>query len=600
MKKGIILSTVASSLVIGNMAQAVEFNKGELTGSWDTTLSYGIISRLKERDDKLIGIANGGNADSVNNDDGDLNYGKGIVSNTFKVTTEVELNYKNSGGFFRATGFYDREAMDGERDRTQLSDSAKDMVGSDISMLDAYVWNHFDVKERSTEIRVGNQTLSWGESTFIQNSINTINPVDVSKLRIPGSELREALKPVPILSASMDTTDNSSVELFYQLQWEKTQIDPTGSYFSTNDYAGAGGERVMLGWGLVPDTVPAGYVPAGSTSTTVVSRSSDEEAKDDGQYGLAYRFYSEALNDTEFGLYYIKYHSRLPIINAKTGTREAALGLDPDGKSYVQTASYFISYPEDISLYGFSFNTSLGRSGVALQGEISYRQDVPLQIDDVEILFAALGAQDDLDPGNTGAADFAEYGQLGAVGFETVIPGYIRRDVSQAQVTATKMFGPGLGADATILLGEVGVTQVMDMPSKDVLRLNGPGTFLSGNADFEQATTSALHPDRIVSSDHFADATSWGYRVVGKMQFDNAFNSINLAPRIVWQHDVQGVSPGPGGNFIAGRRSITAGISADYQHTYSADLSITTYAGAGRYNLLRDRDFIAANVKYSF
>ena len=36
--------------------------------------------------------------------------------------------------------------------------------------------------------------INWGESTFIQNGINVINPIDVTKFRIPGSELREALQ----------------------------------------------------------------------------------------------------------------------------------------------------------------------------------------------------------------------------------------------------------------------------------------------------------------------------------------------------------------------------------------------------------------------
>ena len=45
--------------------------------------------------------------------------------------------------------------------------------------------------------------------------------------------------------------------------------------------------------------------------------------------------------------------------------------------AYVRTGNYFIEYPEDIQLYGVSFNTQLGTSGWALQGEYSLRQDVP-------------------------------------------------------------------------------------------------------------------------------------------------------------------------------------------------------------------------------
>ena len=41
-------------------------------------------------------------------------------------------------------------------------------------------------------------------------------------------------------------------------------------------------------------------------------------------------------------------------------------------------------------MLGVSFNTSLGRTGISWQGEISLKNDVPLQIDDVELLFATL------------------------------------------------------------------------------------------------------------------------------------------------------------------------------------------------------------------
>lgn len=599
--KSIIKVTAPACFLLSGVVQAVEIQYGDLHGSWDTTLSYGIASRVGSRDPDLIsksywGLTTGKGASGANADNGNLNYDKGVFSSAFKVTSEIELNYHQFGGFIRATAFYDYENKKGDSDRyIPLSDEVKDLTGSDAKLLDAYLWALFDIGDKPAELRVGNQLLSWGESTFIQNSINTINPVDVSKIRVPGAELREALLPIPMLSASLATSENSSVEVFYQLKWEKTEADPVGSYFSTNDFAPAGGERVMLGFGAVPDTVSTDFIMQAPATTAVVSRGPDQEAKDEGQYGIAVRLYVPNLNDTEFGVYYVNYHSRLPLIGATTGTEAAALGIDPSGQSYVESARYFISYPEDIKLYGLSFNTSLGRTGVALQGEVSYRQDVPLQIDDVEILFAALGTQDNVSPGNTSAAGLAALGQLGVVPFETEIPGFIRKDVSQAQMTATKVFGPALGASSTVLLGEVGVTHVIDMPSKDVLRLNGPGTFMSGNE-----ALAAAHYDDFEDASHFADATSWGYRLLTRMQFDNVISAVNLAPRLVWQHDVNGVTPGPAGNFIRGRRAATVGLGAVYQNVYSADISYTYYTGAGRYNLINDRDFVAANIKYAF
>ena len=42
------------------------------------------------------------------------------------------------------------------------------------------------------------------------------------------------------------------------------------------------------------------------------------------------------------------------------------------------------------------------------------------------------------------------------------------------------------------------------------------------------------------------------------------------------------------------------GVLASYQSQLEFDVSYTTFDGAGRYNELTDRDFLAATIKYSF
>jgi hypothetical protein len=580
---------VALFLMVPGSAHPFEFGQGDWTGSLDTTLSYGLMWRVQDRDQRLIGTANGGTARSVNFDDGNLNYKKGLVSNVVKATSELALNYRRDLGFFlRGTGFYDFENMEGTRERTPLSSEAKDLVGKDLRLLDAFVWGSFDVGDMPAQVRVGEQVVNWGESTFIQNGINVINPINVNAIRLPGSEVREALVPEGMVWGSISPTMNTTFEGFYLYDWGETEIDPPGSYWSTADFVGDGGNRVMLGFGEVPDT-------ADPSTGQVVSRGPTRKASDSGQFGLAMRIYAPALNDTEFGFYYINYHSRLPVLNATTGTAAAAAGVDPEGRTYAETARYFTSYPENIKLYGASFNTLLPASGIALQGEISYRRGVPLQIDDIELIFAALGAIDNLSPGNTPVAPLAEFGQLGLIPFETEIPGYIRRDVIQVQSTATQLFGPTFGANQFVLIGEVGMTYVRNMPKKSELRLEAPGTPISGNEALK-----GFHFDEVEPASRFADSTSWGYRMVGRLDYNNAIGAVTLSPRIAWQHDVQGTTPGPGGNFVEGRKAITFGIGADYQLRWGADLSYTNFFGAGRYNLINDRDIIAANIKYSF
>jgi hypothetical protein len=685
---GVVLP-VLLAMLCGTPAAAFQFDLGDAQGSLDSTLSYGLSWRMSDQDKDIIGLTEGGNAYSHNFDDGNLNYDDGdLISNTVKITSELALDYQSVGVFLRGSAFYDFENEDGDRARTKLSNDALDLVGSDAKLLDAYIWGNFEIADMPGQIRLGDQVLSWGESTFIQNGINVINPFDVSAVRVPGAELKEALIPVGMVSASISPTENVTFEGFYQYDWENVEPDPTGSYWSTNDSAGKGGDKVMLGfgqisdlgsdWGVgtlrlpIPPTFPIlpweaiGYnlTPEGNDARfNMVPRGPTVYADDYGQYGLAMRVYAPRLNDTEFGFYFMNYHSRLPVISSKTGTQAGALktkisataagtlaatqnantaiiaGATVDAvevapgvflpandprvlgteaeqvatnatnatfvggealanafatNEYAQTANYFIEYPEDIKLFGMSFNTVLPESGVALQGEVSHRRDVPLQVDDLELLFATLG------PISPGAASLNQLANVQdptqfSSPYEQVLNGYKRLDVTQVQTTATKLFGPTFGADQFTMVGEVGVTHVHSMPSKDKLRFEVPGTPISGNVPL-----SGSHYGEVEPSGAFADDTSWGYRLVGKLDFNDAIGAVSLSPRIAWAHDVDGNTPGPGGNFLEHRKAITFGLGASYQSTWSADLSYTDFFGAGRYNLINDRDFVAFNVKYSF
>ncbi len=170
------------------------------------------------------------------------------------------------------------------------------------------------------------------------------------------------------------------------------------------------------------------------------------------------------------------------------------------------------------------------------------------------------------------------------------------------QVTATKTFGPTLWADQFTLVGEVGLTHVHDMPSKSKLRFESPGTYVSGNP--KQLCRRPGGPT--AAGQHAEPATPSPTPIPGvtapsaKLDFNNAIGAVTLSPRIAWAHDVDGNSPSPGGNFLEDRKAITYGIGADYQNSWSADLSYTDFFGAGRYNLINDRDFVSFNVKYSF
>ncbi|MCH9026019.1 MAG: DUF1302 domain-containing protein [Proteobacteria bacterium] len=662
---GAILSVLCLSVLLVPAAWPVEFGDSTdgLYGSWDTTISYGQTWRVQSPDLELIGLANGGTALSLNHDDGTLNYDTGTISRVFKLTTEIEANYKNFGFFVRGFAFYDEWNEEQDRLRTPLGLQGNDLVSSDFRVLDLYLSAKFDLGSMPGELRVGSQVLNWGESTFFPGGINVISHFDVSRLRTPGAELREALIPQDLAWLSLGTSENTSLELFYQFEWDDTKPDPVGSAFSTNDFAVGDGQQVMLGFGIWSDLGTDFSQFNGGTidNFNFVSRLPDRNAKDSGQFGARFTWYLDGLFDgTEFGLYYINYHSRLPYVNGVTGSQvglgngigagtavggaaqaiasglplntaiavgtqaglsaSAAAGGNLDAASalqaatiganaalqgvdalalanafgthyYAETAGYFVNFPEDIEVFGVSFNTQI--FGIAVQGEVAYRDKHPLLVDDVELLFAALS------PLN---AALGAFGQLGPFGVNQEIIGGREFKTTQFDLTLTKVFGPTLGASQAVLLWEGGLFRVSDMPDQGSggpnglgLRLNGPGTDISGNA-----LLSSAHFGLVETPDHFASASSWGYRLVGRLDYDSLIGPWNVAPRFAWADDVNGVSPGPGGLFVEGRQAFTFGVSATYQNTWVIDLSYTEFKGAGQYNLINDRDFISFSVKTSF
>ena len=568
-------------------AEAIQFRKGDLRANLDITLSYGLTFRADQRDSALIGVQNGGTANSINGDNGNLNYQNGdIVSNNLRASFEIDAAFRDFYAFSRFFTFYDFQVMDGNTRRTVLSDEARDRVGRDIRLLDLYGgWSRF-WSGGFFDVRAGNMVLNWGESTFIQGGMNSINPVDVGKLRTAGSEIKDALTAVPRVDAKIGLGSRFSLEGFYEFLWQDTVLDPEGTFFSNSDFAGPGGKYVFLNFGRAFPQGPTDDPPLLGANAAVI-RSADREAKDSGQFGAALRWFEPSLSDAEFGFYYTRTHARIPLVSGRTGTLAGAASGD-----YAGSAAYYFEFPEDIDTYGFSVSTEFSPTATALAGEVSYRPNLPLQVDDVELLFAALSP---LGLVNPAAGIFGQYGQLGQYGFEEDISGWRRKKALQAQLTATQIFGPGLGADQTVLVVEAGFNQIYDMEDKSVLRYDAGGTYTSGTDIFTQA---GIQP--ATEPGGFADPFAWGYRALLRPTILNAFWNINLTPSVAWLHDVNGTTPLPITNFKEGRKTLTLGMTAEFLLAWQLDFVYTNSWGGGSYNTRNDRDYFSTSLSYSF
>ncbi|WP_096739566.1 DUF1302 domain-containing protein [Pseudoalteromonas atlantica] len=602
---------------------------------------------------------------SNNGDAGNLNFDSGdSFSKLLKGTHDLSISKDNYGLFTRFMYFYDFELMDGDRAYVNPTsgqgvdpcddDDTKEQSCADIRLLDAYVWANFDLNDGNNplSIRLGQQVVNWGESTLISHGIN-VNPVDIDRLKAPGAELKEAFIPVGMLWASLGITENITLEGFYQYQWHETRLPAAGTYFSTNDFAAENGyqQNVQLGFTSNPDIDMAfltdslnnlytnfaqvaaaqGIDPTSAEGQALLANmylahptkvalkgkgdNGKTEPDDGGQYGLRLGVFLPEWNDTEVALYHVNYHSRRPLISGRVSNfSQAAIAqdlamiatteiTDDNVSDLVAFSKAENDYPEDIKLYGLSFNTTIGETAFA--GEFAFRKDEPLQIDDVELLYTAMPEQlalAGIRPDFAGISQMSFGDAISSVAAGEVAQGYIERDTSQIQFTATHLFGPSLGADSWAVVGEVGAVKIHDMPDYDEMRLNVSGTGRSGvitGPGTTDYTTLQLGLSNGPEEKSFATASSWGYRLIAKGDYFNLYNGINFSPRFVFSHDVNGNTPDPMFLFIEDRKSLGVTMNFNYQNAWSLDVSYNSFWGGGDINTFSDRDYVSFNLKYS-
>ncbi len=647
---------------------------------------------------------------SPNSDNGNLNYDKkDMVSGAAKWTGDLSFSVGPVGVFLRGIYFFDETNNDFDEYHpdttlqprvTRRSDAINDNIGTDFDILDAYLTYGFDVFDRYVSIRVGQQVINWGESAFlIPGSVNNVNTLDVTRLRMPGFDVKELFIPAGMFAISADISDAISMEAFYQYEWVPVVPDQAGSFWSTSDIAG-GGTYAMLSFGKAPEDPFGDYDPSTnnddpigliSSASRTAFVTAPKTPDDGGEYGLAFKYFATDLNGgTEFGLYYQRYHSRFPIasFNAAQSTcigddtnsvvgalndcglggpigrlgagsvtllmAQQGLPIPPELQAAadanlriglaneplpVNTAQVFLEYPEDLDMYGFSFNTLLG--DWAWSGEVAHRPETPLQIHTTDLFYAsvnpafpnnsiAIPGVGNLPNRRLAVPDYVTgyRGKVpGSIQGGEYIPGYELMPTYNLETTFLRTIGGDnfLGADQIIVLMELGATFVDDFPDVTELQFNGDGatTHFSNGADgtvsprdsADLTNSSGDGQANTGCSDNFdicrqnptqqdasAFATEWsyGYRFVSLIRYQDAFLGINVEPLIGIFGDVSGISPGPGGNFIEGRVTSLLGLRFDYLSEWNGEIRFTDYSGGGIGHQQNDRDFISVYVGYQF
>jgi hypothetical protein len=543
--------------------------------------------------------------DFVNNDFTEFHPNWITAENRDRVGCD-NVRCQNVSSFDRAYGPGEptyRKRTDGETLR---------QIGTDLQLFDYYVFGSAPIpftEAREFSWKIGNQTINWGESTaLVINSVNQVNPVNVNNLFRVGFDLSELFTPTGMVVLSAELFESAAIEVFYGYDWEPIEIPAPGSFFSfadlgTNnalDYAsisfgGPAEEPDVCGTGAGTNGAPppndqfdysnpnsgcgspTNNPLSGLTGTSLrIQRLPDNEPDEQGQFGFAFKYFAEWLNNgTELAFYFMNYHSKLPYVSfystvascaraeGNPGGDETQNGLElvancpnlpvfngataNDARTAtsnavpIDTVRYQVEYPENIQMYGFSFNTTLG--DFSIQGELAFRPDMPMQVDLQDLTFHALGPMlarchdpavacsgssggtsqvdgqayltSDFEPypGFTAFPDTFDLAVGAGVGsarsfpsfvgsYRGIAPGetppssYIRGweefDVYQFNLGATYVQGATdnvIGADQLIWLFELGAQWVPDLPGTDRLQIESPGTHYHASAGADGSAT---------------------------------------------------------------------------------------------------------------
>ncbi|MCX7170107.1 MAG: DUF1302 domain-containing protein [Proteobacteria bacterium] len=614
-----IISLLA--ILFASPVGAINFTLGEdVKVIWNTTISLGTAWRTRDADARLIGADNANQipgAKSQDNtvDDGNLNFRKkgDTFSTPLKIVSDMEIKRENLGGVIRVMGWKDFTLSDksvpgghgptGYQSGARLDDGGffKENKFVGVALQDFYGYGNFSsAGGDKINLRVGKQVVNWGESLFIQG-INSYGTANVAAVRRPGAEVKDILLPYNQLFGSFGIAGGPTIEGWYQLKWQRTTIDPCGTFFSFADFGfDPSCQRLnMIGTDAAAyasvSGSPFAVPPFGPTS---VVRGADITPGNGGQFGLSLRYRAESL-DTDLGAYYTKYHARVPYVGFTMPTPGVVMGAPTAGVPLPFTPSGFnpqviVSFPEDIKSFGVSAATLVGLWSVA--GEINHTWDFPVQINGKDSLFAvwyqSFGQMLGVPPPGLMVPTAAALAPGG------LMNGYDRIGKTQIQVNFIRVFNDILAANTLTFVGEGAYIHTNGMADVSQRRYGRTGVV-------GLATDGTPMPCLLFntisdgcSTEGFVTKNSWGYRLLGELSYTGVIPGATLAPRLFWSHDVSGYSPD--GTFIKDRKQLGLALKVDFQKKYFGEISYTTNDHSALYDALRDRDFVAVNVGMSF
>jgi len=577
------IAVAIGSLFAMDTARAFDIDTGnqDLSIRWDNTVRYNLGVRAQPQDANLLA--------SPNFDDGDRNFRNGsLVTNRLDVLSEFDVVWKRRyGARVSAAGWYDNAYahLDNQNDATSnvlvnglpvagvLSPYTKRYAkGPSGEILDAFVFANVDAGDIPVSVKAGQHTVYWGESLLLGGAIHGIsysqNSIDAWKgFATPGTEAKELFRPRGGVTLQAQPTTELSLAAQWFYNWQAIRVPESGSYLTINDALLYGGQSQIIGLNPLAASIPGApaYLRVWNATDVGPSRTSGSL----GDFGLAARWSPQWLDGT-LGVYYrnatdvgpqavatVGFLNTIPagvcsaiggislggtncIINPKATTPN-------DLTRYGKVGTYQAAYGDDIHIYGLSLSKQL--AGVSVGAELSYRENMPLLSQAVNVLPAALVPN---VPGSIATTAIPSRGTPGALG-----------DTMHGLINAVNIFPKTALFDTASVATELTWMRWMKVTQNEAV--------FKGRANY--LNTDGSDPVDKVSRNYFGLAINF------TPTWFQVFPGVDISAPITWSQGVSGnAAVLLGGNEGSGNWS--AGVGADIYQKYRIDLKYNGYYGS--------------------
>ena len=141
-----------------------------------------------------------------------------------------------------------------------------------------------------------------------------------------------------------------------------------------------------------------------------------------------------------------------------------------------------------------------------------------------------------------------------------------------------------------------------DLPPLDELQLDSLATT---NTHFSPGVVESGDPLKLnpfqQDGEGFPSKLAWGYKMAAIWAYNDVLvPGLRIRPQAILFHDVDGITPGLGGNFQQGRKIGLLGVNFNFRNTINFSLDNFLFFGGGDGNRLSDRDFLNVSLSYQF